>query len=253
MDKHARPTEPRRYPYRHIAWCYDAIASAYSLRAIGRSKRWHLSFVKPGMRVLYLGAGTGKEAAAAVAMGAEVTCIEPCPAMARRLRRRLDAAIKYETVAGESSACKFGAPRDNKPNEKLGPRIHMRGLDQIEAEASFDLVCGHYFFNLFDPAAMRRALAMAAAHIRPGGQLVIADFAPPQPPTRPRRLLHNAYYRPVNWIGWALRMCALHPIYDYTSSLNEQGFTVEHRAGFACLAGTPVLYEAICLRKKRGG
>ena len=48
--------------------------------------RWALD-PAPGPRVLDLGAGTGKLSATLVAVGAEVTAVEPDPAMLRELRR----------------------------------------------------------------------------------------------------------------------------------------------------------------------
>jgi SAM-dependent methyltransferase len=52
--------------------------------------RWALD-PAPGMRVLDLGAGTGKLTSALVGLGAEVTAVEPDPAMLTELRRSLPA------------------------------------------------------------------------------------------------------------------------------------------------------------------
>ncbi|USQ86302.1 class I SAM-dependent methyltransferase [Streptomyces phaeoluteigriseus] len=52
--------------------------------------RWALE-PAPGPRVLDLGAGTGKLTAALVALGADVTAVEPDPAMLTELRRALPA------------------------------------------------------------------------------------------------------------------------------------------------------------------
>ena len=50
--------------------------------------RWALE-PAPGPRVLDLGAGTGKLTATLVALGAEVSAVEPDPAMLTELRRAL--------------------------------------------------------------------------------------------------------------------------------------------------------------------
>ena len=50
--------------------------------------RWALE-PAPGLRVLDLGAGTGKLTATLVALGAEVIAVEPDPAMLTELRRAL--------------------------------------------------------------------------------------------------------------------------------------------------------------------
>ena len=50
--------------------------------------QWALE-AAPGCRVLDLGAGTGKLAGTLLGVGAEVTAVEPDPAMLRELRRAL--------------------------------------------------------------------------------------------------------------------------------------------------------------------
>ncbi|MFI4859935.1 MAG: class I SAM-dependent methyltransferase [Phycisphaerales bacterium JB063] len=215
--------------YSHVAWCYDAAASAYSLGAIARAKRWHVGRVGSGDRVLYLGAGTGREVAmlCAAQPGAEVVCVEPCAAMAARLRRRLTRWTDRVTIIEEP-------------------------LSEGVGGGAFDWVCGHFFFNVFDAAAMPRVVAMAASHVKPGGRMVFADFMPGGCSTT-QRVLRSAYYRPLNLVGWGLGMCALHPIYDYAPVATGLGFEIEARIGLAVLPGTPALYEVICARKKQDG
>src|SRR4051794_1120441 len=55
--------------------------------------RWALE-PAPGPRVLDLGAGTGKLTGTLIALGADVTAVEPDPAMLVELRRALPAAVR---------------------------------------------------------------------------------------------------------------------------------------------------------------
>jgi SAM-dependent methyltransferase len=62
--------------------------------------RWALNLA-PGVRVLDLGAGTGKLTATLVALGADVTAVEPDPAMLAELRRALP---DVRALAGSAEA-----------------------------------------------------------------------------------------------------------------------------------------------------
>lgn len=218
----AHPSCP---PYRHVAWCYDALASAYSLGAIDRAKAHHHRLAGPGMRVLYAGAGTGREIVAACRSGAEVTCVEPCPAMAGRLHKQLSAAADRFTLV-------------------------PMPIQVVPAEPAYDLVVAHFFLNLFDTHAMSKALKHLCGFVKPGGRLVIADFKPALVGgSRLDRLLRALYYRPLNGIGRLLHICALHPIYDYAPPLESHGFECIERVSFPVVPGLPDPYEVITARR----
>jgi SAM-dependent methyltransferase len=74
-----------------LASSFGAAATAYAEHRPDYARaavRWALE-PAPGPRVLDLGAGTGKLTATLVALGAEVTAVEPDPAMLAELRRIL--------------------------------------------------------------------------------------------------------------------------------------------------------------------
>jgi len=73
---------------------FGAAASAYAEHRPDYARpavRWALGKRPPGLRVLDLGAGTGKLTATLVAVGADVTAVEPDPAMLTVLRSALPA------------------------------------------------------------------------------------------------------------------------------------------------------------------
>jgi SAM-dependent methyltransferase len=77
-------------PSRHAS-SFGTAAAAYAEHRpdyAAAAVRWALE-TAPGSRVLDLGAGTGKLAATLVAAGADVTAVEPDPAMLAELRRAL--------------------------------------------------------------------------------------------------------------------------------------------------------------------
>ena len=225
MNRDPHDNRPYAPPYRHIAGLYDAISSAYSLGAIDRAKRLHHRLIEPGMRVMYAGAGRGREIVEACRLGAEAVCVEPCPAMARRLHRRLSASADGFTLV-------------------------PRPIQEVPAEPVHDLVVAHFFLNLFDARDMPVMLAQLCGFVRPGGRLVIADFKPAVFGSGAwDRTARALYYGPPHRVGRLLGMCQPHPIYDYAPGLIEQGFTIESRDAFGVLPGLPAFYEVITARQ----
>lgn len=211
-------------PYRHVAPIYDLLATSYSLGAIDRAKADHHRLIKQGDRVLYSGAGCGKEIVSACKRGANATCVEPCPAMAERLHQRL--AVGCENFM-----------------------IVPRPIQELAAQPDYDIVVAHFFLNLFDAQSMPDVLKHLSMFVKPGGRLVIADFKPPAGNAgRFNRIWRWLYYRPLNVAGWMLRICALHPIYDYTPLALDNGFTLESRIAFPTTRGL-AMYEVLTLTR----
>jgi SAM-dependent methyltransferase len=114
---------------------------------------------------------------------------------------------------------------------RLAKDLAREGLraELIEADISthrtarpYDTVVAHYFLNLFAPEEAADAFAVLCNLVRPGGRLIFADFAGGQG-SAVGRWLAAAYYRPANWIAWALGFCALHPIPDYEAMVEAAG------------------------------
>ena len=86
-----RPDEQRRDEQRTYGSAFGAAAAAYAAHRpdyATAAVRWALDD-SPGMRVLDLGAGTGKLTATLLAVGADVVAVEPDAAMLAELRRAL--------------------------------------------------------------------------------------------------------------------------------------------------------------------
>ena len=212
--------------YGAVAWCYDEVAALYSLGRIGLAKACQVSLLEPGERVLYAGAGRGSEAVLAAQRGARVTALDVSPAMLSRLQRRLDRV-------GSHAELLCGDYLEHEPRER------------------YDVVVANFFLNLFAPEDMRRALARLVSWVRPGGRVMIADFAPPRG-SWATRIACRAYYRPVSLAAAALRLAALHPIYDYEREFDALGLSLLRRDEFrlARWSWTPVLYESLVARRR---
>jgi ubiquinone/menaquinone biosynthesis C-methylase UbiE len=210
--------------YGAVAWCYDEVAALYSFGRIGLAKACQVPLLEPGERVLYPGAGRGSDAVLAAQRGARVTALDVSPAMLSRLQRRLDGADGHaELVCGDFF--------DHQPSER------------------YDVVAANFFLNLFSRDDMRRALARLASLVRPGGRVMIADFAPPRGGWADR-LACRAYYRPVSLAAAALRLAALHPIYDYQAEFDAFGLSLIRRDEFRLASWAPVFYESLVARRR---
>lgn len=155
---------------RDVAAMFDAVAPRYDLTntvlSLGRDRSWRVATVRavaagPGETVLDLAAGTGTSTVPLAARGARVIGCDLSLGMLRDGKRRRPG---LRLVAGDALALPF-------------------------ADATFDAVTMSFGLrNTTDPA---RALAEIARVTRPGGRLVICEFAAPT--WQPFRRLYLGY------------------------------------------------------------
>jgi demethylmenaquinone methyltransferase/2-methoxy-6-polyprenyl-1,4-benzoquinol methylase len=192
-----------RYSYDRVAWCYEGVANVYSFGGIAAVKASQIAALEPGQRVLYVGVGAGEDALLAARHGVDLDCLDLSKAMLRRLARRLE-------------------------REALDARLIEVDILEHTVTTPYDVVVANFVLNVFSEQTLVEVLRHIACLLAPGGRLLIADFRPAGS-SRLRRLLYAAYYRPINWIAWAMRLCALHPIYDYARYFDAVGLQLVER------------------------
>jgi SAM-dependent methyltransferase len=132
----------------HLGATFNAAADGYEARPEYPDEIYTLLAERcgcgPGTRVLEIGPATGLATMRLLAMGAEITAVEPGPALAARLRAR--------TVG--------------RPLDVVESSFETAALPA----AAFDLVAAATSFHWVDPAL---GLAKVAVHLRPGGWLAI--------------------------------------------------------------------------------
>src|SRR5258708_4349822 len=119
---------------------FGAVAGAYAEHRPDYAEaavRWALAPVGPAPRVLDLGAGTGKLTAMLVSLGADVTAVEPDPAMLAEFRRALPGV---RSVPGRAEAIPL--PDASVDAVLAGQAMHWFDLDLAAPEIARLLASG---------------------------------------------------------------------------------------------------------------
>lgn len=178
-----------RVDYSRVAQFYDLLSWVYTGGQIARLKHSQAARFAPGTRVLYAGVGTGQELLSALAVGARPTALDASPAMLERAESRLGAR------ASEVRFC----------------------CEDVFAHAvpePYDVVVANFFLNVFSEPLLPRVSRRLSDLVRPGGSLLVGDFAPPVD-SRLERALQRAYYWPPLALFRLLTQNPWHPLYDY--------------------------------------
>ena len=211
------------YSYGRVAGVYDLLAGLYSFGQIGATKRVQLDSIKSGDRVLYAGAGAGDELLLAARFGARVTAVDLAEEMLERVSKRfVREGLSSELICGDVAS--------HKPDEL------------------YDVVVANYFLNLFDTERAREMARHLCELVKPGGTLLLTDFALPKGGPL-ARLISEMYYRPINWIAWVLGFCALHPILDHARLIEPMGFRIRSAQRFPILSGANPAFVSIVAQR----
>ena len=192
--------------YEPVAWFYDRAAALYSAGQIAAAKRSQVALMASGDRVLCVGVGGGEEVASAARAGVALTCVDLAPSMLRRVATRLASdGLSAELIRG-----------DIRRHDRLG---------------YYDIVTANFFLNIFDESEMVEMLGHLARLVRPGGKVLIADFAPAEGSWL-TRAAHEAHYQLGLTAFWLLGLTPRHPIYDYRQYFAGAGLTLAGRRRF---------------------
>ncbi len=177
--------------------------------------------IRPGMRVLELGCGTGTLTAILVERGAQVDAVDASPTMLDEAKRRLARPIAEGRV-----------------------RLHHLDATQVAERfppGSFDAVVASLLFSELPPEEQRYVLDACRDLLAPHGRLWIADEVVPS-----GRLARVAYWLvrlPLVLLTWLLTRTTTRALDAFPRMLQQAGFRVE--AARSWLGGSLVLYQAV--------
>jgi demethylphylloquinol methyltransferase len=228
------PSEPTSNVHSETAnRSYERISSKYD-RTIGfftggqnlASRLAQLDELEAGDRVLYIGVGSGEDAIEAAKKGIHVTCLDLSAGMIEKARERFERA-------------------------QLPGEFVCADIMQYASEQPFDAVVANFFLNIFTQPVMKQVLTRAVRLVRPGGKLLIADFAPPCGRIT-LRALHKGFYRSSNVIYWAMGLCPLHPIYVYSDYFPRLGLDLQTTHRFRLFLKGPWVFQTTTAIKTDG-
>jgi ubiquinone/menaquinone biosynthesis C-methylase UbiE len=215
------PTAKSRF--NHTAWFYEPLAAIYSGGQIRASKVCEVDYMQPGQRVLYAGVGGGEDALEAARKGMQVTCMDLSSGMLEKVETKMHRAnLKAELICG-----------DLLKHDRVG---------------QYDVICANYFLNVFTEDVMQGMLKHLLTLLKPGGRLMVADFAVPRGNLL-KRLPHILYYRIANVLYWIISRSDLHPIYDYSEILQRAGLHLEEYKQHRLFPGGPRYFQTVIARK----
>jgi demethylmenaquinone methyltransferase/2-methoxy-6-polyprenyl-1,4-benzoquinol methylase len=206
--------------YDRVAKLYDAAAHLYSGGKIRALKASQIGEFQSGQRVLYAGVGDGEDAVLAADRQVTLTLLDLSQGMLDRATRKFQAADagSIEIVCGDVLA-----------HERPG---------------HYDVVVANFFLNVFTEPMMEAVLAHLATMLKPGGKLLIGDFAYPRGRFTTRAMQRGYYYLSM-FSFWLLGGTSLHPIYDYPQYFAAASLRSEAVESFRVSALLPVFFEAI--------
>jgi demethylmenaquinone methyltransferase/2-methoxy-6-polyprenyl-1,4-benzoquinol methylase len=222
-DRSTEGQSASRSEFDRVAGFYEWLANVYSTGQIASAKASQVRYMKPGQNVLYVGVGAGEDALLAARAGVDLVCLDSSPGMLDRLRRRL-------------------------PELKGHVELICEDVFDHRRWGAYDVVVANFFLNCFEAEMVPRVMDHLAGLIRPGGQLMIADVAPPQG-SLVYRWLQLAHHAVGNSFFWALGLVALHPIWDYRRYFSALHLELQHVEKFRLLGIGPIGYESLVVRR----
>jgi SAM-dependent methyltransferase len=201
---------------------YERGIQLLTLGRLGKlRKRLVKERVRPGMRVLEIGCGTGQLSVQMAAAGARVTAIDASGAMLAEAQARVQAAGCQE-------------------------RVELRFMDasqigDVFAPGSFDLIVAVLVFSELSHQEQRYVLEAFRPLLADGGRLLLADEITPGP--FGARLAIGLIRLPLALLTWLLTRATTHPLAGPAGLASRAGLDLGQTVSF--LGGSLVLFELL--------
>lgn len=213
--------------YKLIGRSYDLLSKLYSGNAILNCKLSMLNqhTVGPHTKILFAGAGQGRDVLKAAELGANVTMVDISPTMMN----------------------KFNQLKTSHPqNEQLKIHTILGDILKHDTFEEYDIVVSNFFLNVFEHDKMNTLLEHLLKLCRQNGHIIIGDFCPPQGSLL-QRTAQKLYWYSAATAFFAIAGNAIHEIYDYRKILNSKGLAIKNELFFTLFGHN--FYHAIMAQK----
>ena len=213
--------------YNTVAWFYEWLGHSYSLGKGKASKASQVLEMAEGDKVLFVGVGGGDDTLVACKKGIKATCIDIAPSMIERSQKRLNRA----GLSAEFICC---------------------DIMEHNRKGYYDVVTANYFFNIFPESVVDNILSHIASLIKPGGKLMIADFALPH-----GNFLEKEgqiiYWYIANYFFHFLGLAPIHEIYDYAKFFPGHNLEFKEKYHFKLFKYGPSGFDSIVAIRNKDG
>lgn len=165
--------------------------------------------IRPGMRLLELGAGTGR--------------------LAIELKRR-HPSVQLDAIDADRSM--IARARRNAARAKVHIAFREGDMTRLPASAAYDGIFSTMVFHHLSPPAKRAALVAARTALAPGGRFVVGDFG------RPRGALQWLLFRSLQQTLDGSENTSPHRDGRYERTVRETFSDVHTAASWRTVAGT---------------
>ncbi len=204
--------------YKIIGPLYDFLSTIYSGRQIYETKIAMNTALKEDDKVLFAGAGHGRDAIDAAKRGAQVTVVDLSATMLKKIEKNMTGKkFKHPVNLVHSDILKF-----NKPGE-------------------YDQVVANFFLNVFPEDTMHSVMKHLGSLTKPGGCFVVGDFHYPNGNIL-TRTFQNIYWYIAVFLFTVFAKNAFHKIYNYPKHLESLGFSIIETRAFN-IFHTPLLWS----------
>ena len=188
--------------YKFLGPIYKIGCFLVSGNALSRCRISQFANIKAGDKILIAGVGPGDDALYAAQIGAHVTVVD----ISQTMLKEFSKLISSQKYSGTIRALSLDI-------------LHFQEQDQ------FDYVVANFFLNVFSKEKMKIILKHLIQQAKPGGKIIVSDFAYSKGNFL-IKFLQNMYWYCIVSVFWLFAGNAFHKIENYEEVMEDVSLTI---------------------------